>query len=129
MTLSTHLEFFRQQETDLFSETLTVTRPGEGSYTAATQTYTAGGTSVYSGGGKIRVQRGVGYDLAVGGGDARLHALTLTLPADTAIAKNDTVTVSASEHDADLVGRTYRITDVLRDGWQITRKAMIEEVG
>ena len=129
MTLSTHLEFFRQQETDLFSETLTVTRPSEGSYDPDTQTYTAGGTSVYSGAGKIRVQRGVGYDLPVGGGDARLHALTLTLPADTAIAINDTVTVSASEHDADLVGRTYRITDVLRDGWQITRKAMIEEVG
>lgn len=127
MTLESAIAFFRTAETGQFSETLAITRQsGEPTYSGGT--YSNPSTSVYSGLGKIRPQRGVGYDEDIGGGDARFHSFVLTVPADTAIAIDDRVAVSASTRDPGLVSRSFRITDVHPDSFQITRKAVVQEV-
>lgn len=127
MTLESAIAFFRIAETDQFSETLAITRQdGEPTYSGGT--YSNPSTSIYAGLGKIRPQRGVGYDEDIGGGDARFHSFVLTVPADTAIAIDDRVAVSASTRDDGLVSRSFRVTDVHPDSFQITRKAIIQEV-
>lgn len=127
MSLESAISFFRTAETDQFSETVAITRQsGEPTYSAGT--YANPSTSIYSGLAKIRPQRGVGYDEDIGGGDARFHTFVLTVPEDTAVAIDDRVTVSASDRDAGLVDRSFRITDVHPDSFQVTRKAVIQEV-
>lgn len=89
---------------------------------------TPAGSTIYAGKAKIRLQGvTVGYDREVGGGDIRVNTLILAVPAGTPIEADDIATVTASR-DADLVGRKYRVTDVMRSTWQITRKAMLEEI-
>lgn len=119
----------RSREEAQLIDTVSIVRPGESVFDESTGTWTNPETAIYTGGAKIRVQgMSVGHDVEAGGGDIRLNTLVLTLPADTAVAVDDQVTVTASQLDADLVDRSFRVTDVLRSSWQVTRKAMLEEV-
>jgi len=36
--------------------------------------------------------------------------------------------VTASTNDAQLVGQTFRVTDVFLDAWQVVRRAIAEKV-
>lgn len=123
------LRFRRREEAQLI-DTGTLTRGnGEPDFDEATGEWTDSTTTVYTGPAKIRLQGvNVGYDREAGGGDIRVNTLVLTLPGDTDVRVDDRWTTTASPLDTGLVGRTYRITDVLRSTWQITRKAMLEEV-
>jgi hypothetical protein len=128
MSLETAIAYFAQRQADLFRSTCTITRATAGTFDEGTGAITPGTpTSVYSGACLIRPFSWEGSDTQVGQQEVRYRGARLKLPPDTDIEKDDIVTVTGSDHDADLVGRTFRITDVLRDDWQIVRVAILEE--
>lgn len=67
-------------------------------------------------------------DAEVAEKEIRISALKGKFPADTPAQVNDWLTVSASSYDAGLVGRAFRVTDVIWDDWQIARVVLLEEV-
>lgn len=130
MSLETALAYFRKRQADLFRSTCTITRAGgEGTFNPSTGAIVpAASTTVYSGPCLIRsATTGTGADTQVGQEEIRYRFARGKFPVDTPIEKDDVVTVTTSTHDADLVGRVFRITDVFRDDWQIARVAALEE--
>jgi translation initiation factor IF-1 len=57
-----------------------------------------------------------------------LRRLTGKFPVNTDIEKDDVVVASASTYDTSLVGVGFRVTDVFRDGFQICRRCILEEI-
>lgn len=131
MSLDTAIERFRRKQEELFRDEGTVTRlASEGAWNQVTGRYGADtSTEVYDGPCQIRPAEGlVGTDAQVGQKEVRLKDFVLKLPVDTPVREGDTFTCTASEYDADLVSKSFRITDVLRDGRQIARVCVMEEV-
>lgn len=85
-------------------------------------------TLIYEGKCQVRSSKWVGSDAQAGEEEVRLQSLRAKFPVDTPVKKDDELELTVSTFDADLVGRTYRISDVLRDDWQIARVCMVEEV-
>lgn len=128
MTIDSAIAYFRQRQIDLFRGTCTITRATPGTFSSSTGEITPGTpTAVYSGDCLARPLDWQGSDTQAGEREVRLRGLRLKLPPDTAVEKDDNVTITGSP-DADLIGRTFRITDVPRDEWQIVRVALCEEV-
>lgn len=130
MTLEQARAFFEVQQVALFRDECTIVRTsGEPTYDPDTNTYTPGATTtVYTGDCLIRGTTWQGFDVSVGETEIRSRMVRGWLPKDTAVEVNDVLTVTASAHDADMVGREMRITDVPKDGWQIVRKVFLEEL-
>lgn len=130
MSLQHAIAFFRDAERrGAFTETVEVTRKTgvedfvDGEYVPASSTV------VYAGAGRIRSQGNhVGYDSQVGGSDVRFNRFVMNVEAGTDLAVDDRVLVTSARFDGEMVGRTFRITDVLLDGFTIHRRAMLEEV-
>ena len=129
MTLDTAIARWRSREQRLFRSTCTVTRAAAGrTFDPSTNTYTAAAAAtVYSGPCMVRRTDRSGNDTEAGEREVRLQDLEVKLPADTAVAEGDVVTVTASPDPA-LVGKTLRVTDVLSDDWQVNRRLAVEEV-
>lgn len=130
MSLDTALARWRSREQTQFRSTCTVTRASGGPRTfdpVANDYADPAPTTVYDGPCKVRRSATAGIDTEVAGREVRLQDLEVILPADTAVAEGDTVTVSSSPDPA-LAGKTLRITDVLSDDWQINRVVAVEEV-
>lgn len=132
MTLDTAIARFRSRQKALFRDECEITRASEEepTFNEATGEYeTPNPTEVYEGPCLLRPAGGlVGTDVIAGEREVRLSDYVLKLPANTPVRSNDSVSLTVSTYDDDLVGRSYRITDVLRDGWQIARKCVVEEV-
>lgn len=130
MSLDTAIERFRRRQESLFRDECVVTRSaGEGTFDEETGLYgDAQAETIYEGPCQIRPAGGlVGTDVQAGDREWRLKDFVLKLPVNTPVTENDVARISASTYDADLTGRTYRITDVLRDGRQIARTCVVEE--
>jgi hypothetical protein len=69
-----------------------------------------------------------GTDQEVGGDDIRLRMFQVKFPVDTAAEVYDVVRPTVSTYDSSLVGRSFWVTDVGRDGWQIARWVICKEV-
>jgi hypothetical protein len=67
-------------------------------------------------------------DAQAGEREIRLSSLRAKFPADTDAAVDDVLEVTASTYDAGLVGRSFRITDIVWHAWQVARVAILEEV-
>lgn len=132
MTLDTAIARFRSRQAALFRDEIRITRASEEDPTFNEETGeydTPDPTEVYEGPCLLRPAGGlVGTDVIAGERELRLSDYVLKLPANTPVRNDDIGELTVSTYDADLVGRTYRITDVLRDGWQIARKCVVEEV-
>jgi len=130
MTVDSVIAHFRRREEGLFSEEVRVTRStGEGVLDTETGKVTdPEPEEIYEGPGQVRSWPWQGTDVTVGEGEVRIRRAQAKLPHDTEVRKDDIVEVLESRHDAGLVGRSYRVTDVLHDGWQITRKVIAEDV-
>jgi hypothetical protein len=130
MTVDTARAYFESRQVALFRDEATVTR-GTG-----TQVYDPGtglvvttpGAEVYSGPCLLRQMAWQGSDVSVGETESRLRPMRVKFPKDTDIDKDDTIVPSASTYDESLIGRSFRVTDVFRDGWQIVRTVICEEV-
>lgn len=131
MGLDQAIARFRRKQRALFRDSGRVERPtGTSSFNKVSGTETPNPpTLIYEGPLQVRpATRRSGRDLQVGETEVRASDFELKLPVNTAVRENDVMTVTASRFDAGLVGRTFRITDVLRDGRQVARVAVLEEV-
>ena len=129
MSVETAIAYFRQRQVALFRSTCTITRATPGTFVEATGEITPGTpTTIYTGECLARPFSWEGSDVQAGEEEVRLRGMKLKVPADTAIAKDDVVTITGSSGDTGLVGRKFRITDVLRDDWQVVRVAITQEV-
>lgn len=130
MTVDTARAYFESRQVALFRDEATVTR-GTGAQTFDPNTgltTTTVGTTVYSGPCLLRQMAWQGSDVSVGETESRLRPMRVKFPKGTDIDKDDTIVPTASAHDESLIGRSFRVTDVFRDGWQIVRTVICEEV-
>lgn len=128
MTINSAITHFRNAERKLMTSTVSVVRNnGEATFNSTSGAYSQPTTSVYSGDALLRSTMWQGSDVQAGEQEVRLRGLRVKFPADTAVLEDDIVTVTASP-DARMVGKTFRITDVLVDDWQISCTTICEEV-
>ena len=131
MSLDTAIRRFRERQESLFRDACTVTRVSEeeAEFNEETGSYSVPSPDeVYSGPCQVRPAGTQGTDVIVGEAEVRFKDSVGKLPVDTPVEVNDIFTVTGSEYDPDLVGREFRITDVLRDGRQIARVVALEEM-
>lgn len=131
MSIDTAIERFRRRQASLFRDECIVTRASEDEPTLNEGTgelEEAVPTTIYEGPCLVRSYSWEGSDTQVGEKEVRFQGARAKLPINTAIEKDDVLTVTASTHDANLVGHEFRVTDVFHDGWQIVRQVILEEV-
>lgn len=110
--------------------TATVTRPGEGgTLNPTTGVWTPATTTViYSGPCLLRAFTWEGTDVQHGDMEVRLRRVRAKFPVDTPVDMDDIIVPTASTYDSSMVGLSFRVTDVARDGWQIVRWTIAEEI-
>lgn len=131
MSIDSAIARFRRRREQLHRDEASVMRPPAtpGTLDPVTGEWTpAAPTRVYCGACTVRAFAWEGTDVFVGGTEVRLRRVRATFPADTDIQHNDMIIPSASTYDESLVGVSFRVSDVFRDGWQIARVAIAEEV-
>ena len=130
MSVDTARAYFERRQADLFRDTATVTRPGEGgTLNPVTGVWTPAATTVvYSGPCLIRGFAWEGTDVQYGDQEVRLRRARAKFPVNTPIRLDDVVVPTASTYDSGMVGKSFRVTDVPNDGWQISRWTIIEEI-
>jgi len=110
------------------TSTVEVTRvTGPPSYDPDTGTVTEPTSTIYVGDALVRMNAWEGADVQAGDTEVRLRTARAKLPANTLVLRDDRLRVIASK-DARLVGRVFRITDVLVDDWQVSCAVFLEEV-
>ena len=129
MSVDSARQRFETRQRDLFRDTAVLERPSTSvTFNSSTGTYDPDApTEVYSGACLIRGFAWEGTDLESGGEEVRMRRYRVKFPIDTAAQVDDIVRPTASTYDASLVGRSFRVTDVPRDGWQISRVCICEE--
>lgn len=129
MTVDSAIARFRERQASLFRDDATVTRGGGGgTLDPNTGIWTPNtGTTVYSGPCLFRSAASAGIDVQLGGTEIRLRQTQVKFPANTPVQVDDMVIPTVSTYDAALVGVPFRVTDVIRDGWQIARVCILEE--
>jgi len=100
---------------------------GEPTYDPDTGVYTQPTSVVYTGACLLRAAQWEGAATEVGETQVVRRSTRIKFPADTPVLRDDRATVTASD-DARMVGRTFRITDVVVDEWQISGLTYAEEV-
>jgi hypothetical protein len=131
MSLDTAISRFRRRQADLFRDTATVKRPSttDGTLDPVTGEWTpATATTIYTGACLIRAFVWEGTDVSVGGTEVRLRRVRAKFPVDIDIQHDDMIIPTASTYDESLIGVSFRVTDSFRDGWQIARVCIAEEV-
>lgn len=129
MTVDSARLRFEGRQRDLFRDAAVLERAGSATFNPTTGVYDpATPTQIYSGACLIRGFAWEGTDLESGGEEVRMRRYRVKFPVDTDVRVDDIVRPTASDYDASLVGRAFRITDVPRDGWQISRVCICEEV-
>lgn len=122
---------FRQREMSLMRSTCRITRGGSQTFDPDVGSMVPDDDDVdpiYEGKCTIRSFIWEGASTQAGEREVRLRGARLKLPKDTPTKKDDVVTVLTSEHDAGLPGKTFRVTDVYVDDYQIVRVAVMQEV-
>lgn len=128
MSLDSARQRFESRQRDLFRDTAVLERPGSATFNSTTGVYDpATPTEIYSGECLIRGFAWEGTDLETGGNEVRMRRYRVKFPIDTDVRVDDIVRPTASDYDSSLVGRSFRVTDVPRDGWQIVRVCICEE--
>lgn len=135
-TVDVAITFFRRNALTQFRAECTVTREtAPGAFNPTTGEIGAPTTeTVYAGRCNAREVAWEGSDVGLAAAaqagrsaaEVRLRRVELRFPHDTAVLADDVVTITKAQHDSDLVGEEFRITDVLLDAWQIVRRAIGE---
>lgn len=128
MSVDSAVAYFRRRERALMTSTGTLVRDdGEPVFDSDTGDYSQPTTTIYTGEALVRANQWEGADTEAGETEVRLRTARIKFPADTPVLRDDRFTVDSSP-DARMVGRTFRITDVLVDDWQISGTTFGEEV-
>jgi hypothetical protein len=132
MTRASFVERLRQRQYVHMSDEATVTRSsGDVIFNPSDGTYSQPSGTVYDGRCEIGgPNRGVsaGFDIQTGQAELRLLDVPAKFPVGTPLAKDDTVTVVGSLHNPWLIGRVYRITDVVPVRASVYQHVTLEEV-
>lgn len=130
MSVDSAISRFRRRQAALFRDTATLERPSSSSsLNTSTGDYTPGAaTLIHTGACLIRGMGWEGMDAETGGNEVRLRRYRVKFAVDIAAQVDDIVTATASTYDSSLIGLPLRVTDVVRDGWQISRWMICEEI-
>jgi len=129
MSLETAIARFRRRQADLFRDEATVYRPTTGGSLGVGNVWVPTvATILYSGPCLMRAFIWEGTTTESADQVVRLRGMRAKFPADTDIEMDDVVVASASTYDASLVGVGFKVTDAFRDGWQISRIAILQEI-
>lgn len=132
MTVDSIISRFRRRQADLFRDEGTLTRPatiGAGSLNTTTGVLTStAATTIYDGPCLLRAFAWEGTDVEFGAIEVRLRRVRAKFPVDTDAQIDDIFVASASTYDPSLIGISFRVTDAFRDGWQIARVCILEEI-
>lgn len=130
MSVASHIDRMRRRQADLFDSTVTIERPDPAPVTDPNGVLVFTPSAVYTGAGLVRPAAADGSARPQTGDErATLTRYLVKVPVDTAAELGDTVTVTASAFDADLVGVTGVVVAVAPDEWQISRRLTIEQQG
>ena len=111
----------------------TITRAGTGDTTfdPNTGTYTdAADSTIYTGRCEVQVSDGLNAQTTEAGGQVVTDLrVTVKVPMSVeGVAVDDVVTITASELDPDLVGKTYRVLGTFAKSFATARRLQVEEV-
>lgn len=128
MTLDSARQFFEREQVKLFRDAARIERPGTGGTLNPDGTWTPGATMIiYDGPCLLRAFTWEGTTVTAGSLEARIRRLRAKFPKDAPLEREDIVIPTASTYDPSLIGLSFHVSDVFRDGWQITRVAILEE--
>lgn len=129
MSVDTARAHFERRQRDVFRDKAVIERPASAGTLSSTGDWTPGAaTGLYDGPCLLRAFVWEGTDVVVGGEEVRLSRVRAKFPRDTTVAHDDIVRPTASTYDSSMVGKSYRVTDVFEDGWQICRTVIAEEI-
>lgn len=131
MSLDSVVNRFRHRQADLFRDEADVSRlaaQGSGTISSSGEYTPSTAVAVYSGACLVRAFQWEGTDITVGGTEVRLRRARIKFPVDTDIQHDDIIVPSASTFDESMIGVAFRVTDTFKDGWQISRVCIAEEV-
>jgi hypothetical protein len=129
MSVDVAIARFRQLQRNVFRDEATVSRPTtDGTLAAGNVWVPTVATILYSGPCLLRSFTWEGTATESADQPVRLRGMRAKFPVDTDVEMDDVVVASASTYDASLVGVGFRVTDSFRDGWQICRVAILQEI-
>jgi translation initiation factor IF-1 len=129
MSVQSAIAHFRVSQASLFVDAATVYRPTTGGTLGVGNVWVPTvATILYAGPCLMRAFTWEGTTVESADQQVRLRRLTGKFPVNTDIEKDDVVVASASTYDTSLVGVGFRVTDVFRDGFQICRRCILEEI-
>lgn len=123
----------RVRQATLYSSTVALKRySATGTWDPDTATYgSSTTTTVYTGPALVRAAGAAASEQLAQAGETTelITPYVVKLPYDTDVRVGDVVAVTASTHDAGLVGLSLRVASVLHDEWQIARVCLaVDEV-
>ena len=127
------LPLLRAEAEGRMVDACTITRAGSGDTTfdPNTGTYTdAADTTIYTGRCEVQVSDGLNAQTSdVGGHLVTDMRVTVKVPMSVdGVWVGDVVTITASELDPDLVGKTYRVLGTFAKSFATARRLQVEEV-
>lgn len=130
MSVDSAIAHFRRRQAAVFRDHAILERPsGTTSFDPATGIETPDPpTEIHDGPCLIRAFKWEGTDVEAGGVENRLRRFQVKFGVDVDARNGDIVRPTSSTCDASFVGLSFRVTDVARDGWQISRWIICEEV-
>jgi uncharacterized protein DUF6093 len=113
----------------LMVDTCTVRRVTGTSTNTTTGAVTPTYSTIYTGACKVQQRQAIARPETIGEATVFISRLELHLPVTvTGVASDDLVTVTASVHDADLVGRTFHIRELAHKSFLTARRFSMIEV-
>lgn len=113
----------------LMTDTLTITRATEPTFSESTGTYTPGTpTAVYSGKGRVQTYEPFESTPEAGAHTYTVQRYTVQVPSTVVAAIDDTITVTASVTAPDLVGREYIVKGLLHKSHKTANRLLVDEV-
>lgn len=110
-------------------DTCTITRVANGAVDENTGRIARTEQAIYAGPCRVQNQRAQSRTEDVGEDRALLLPMEIQLPTSvTGLVVGDRITITASAHDADLVGRTFAVRDLAHKSEATARRVRAEEV-
>jgi hypothetical protein len=126
VTVEAILARARRRMTDVMSDSVTVRRsvPGAGTYSTVTKTHTpTAAATVYTGAAIVRADPSERTERLGEDGSVVVWRYVVKFPAETDIRRGDSVEVTASTYDAQMVGVSVWVLEVEFDEWHTARVA------
>jgi len=119
----------RREAEALMLDECTVTRPGDPVTDPDTGTVTPGSTPVYSGPCKVQQTISQASNPSAGGHQFTVQDSRVDFPVSAGpLQVSDSVTITASALDPQLVGRTFRVAELFHKSFATAQRTRVEEL-